>query len=146
MIKALFTAATLAGSVAAQEELLVQSTIGPIQGHYNYLGAREWLGIPYATPPVGELRWEYPQPLSPWDTVYDANFNSPGCIQTCNLPPGNCPEYGTSEDCLFLNIWGPSTPSPNPEGYPVFFWIHGGAFEQGNTHIQPTILLLLRPN
>lgn len=60
-----------------------------------------------------------------------AAFNAPGCQQVCNLPPGNCPEYGISEDCLYLSVWAPTEPSSDPAGYPVYFWIHGGAFEQG---------------
>jgi len=118
-------------AVAAQRELLVKTTLGPVQGHYNTVGVREWNGIPFAKPPVGDLRWEYPQSPNPWDRVYDASYMAPGCMQKCNLPPGNCPEYGISEDCLYLSIWAPTEPSKNPEGYPVFFWIHGGAFEQG---------------
>jgi para-nitrobenzyl esterase len=56
---------------------------------------------------------------------------APGCEQICNLPPGNCPVYGISEDCLYLSVYSPTEPSPDPAGYPVYFWIHGGAFEQG---------------
>lgn len=48
-------------AVAAQRELLVKTTLGPVQGHYNTVGVREWNGIPFAKPPVGDLRWEYPQ-------------------------------------------------------------------------------------
>jgi len=119
-------------AVSAQSELLAQTTLGLVQGHYNQLGVREWNGIPYATPPVGERRWAQSIPATPWgDNVYNANFMAPGCPQICNLPPGNCPEYGLSEDCLFLSVWSPTEPSSDPAGYPVYFWIHGGAFEQG---------------
>lgn len=62
---------------------------------------------------------------------YVADFDAPGCPQTCNLPPGNCPEFGTSENCLFLTVTAPTNPSADPAGYPVLFWMHGGAFEQG---------------
>jgi len=115
----------------AQEELLVKTTSGFVQGHYNPVGVREWQGIRYAKAPVGDLRWEYPVSPDPWADIFSADYNAPGCIQDCNLPPGNCPEYGTSEDCLFLSVWAPTEPSSDPNGYPVFFWIHGGAYEQG---------------
>lgn len=130
MIKAVIAVAGFL-LTAAQQELLVQTDLGPVQGHYNELGVREWSGIPYAKPPVGELRWEYPQSPEPWTSTYEANFQPPGCQQTCKLPPGNCPEHGQSEDCLYMTVMAPTKPSPDPEGYPVFFWIHGGAFEQG---------------
>jgi carboxylesterase type B len=124
----------LAGAAAtsyAQQELLVKTTAGSVQGHYAPLDVREWNGIPYATPPVGDLRWEQSTPAAPWESTYTANFMAPGCPQVCNLPPGNCPEYGTSEDCLYLSVWAPNKPSEDPAGYPVMFWVHGGAYEQG---------------
>ncbi len=82
---------------------------------------------------MGELRWQYPvTPKSfPDGSVYEANVNVQGCSQICKLPPGNCPEYGTGEDCLYLSVFAPSEPSTDPKGYPVLFWMHGGAFEQG---------------
>ena len=117
----------------AQEELLVKTEFGNVQGHYNELGAREWKGIPYASPPVGDLRWEYPKNPAPFSSTYDAVFNAPACAQVCNLPPGNCPDLsGTSEDCLYVTVMGPSEAPADPAGYPVFVWIHGGAYEQGN--------------
>ena len=114
----------------ADNDLLVATSSGLIQGHYNVAGVREWKGVPYAKPPVGSLRWQYPQPPEPWNETYDASFDAPGCPQECKLPPGNCPEYGISEDCLYLTVTSPVSPPPG-DGYPVFFWIHGGAFEQG---------------
>ena len=116
----------------AQQELLVQTDKGLVQGHYNYLGIREWNGIPYATPPVGELRWEYPKEAAPFESTYIANYNAPACAQHCKLPPGNCPDTsGISEDCLYVTVMAPKEVSADPAGYPVFVWIHGGAYEQG---------------
>eukprot|EP00286_Rhodomonas_abbreviata_P021392 CAMPEP_0181315022 /NCGR_PEP_ID=MMETSP1101-20121128/15141_1 /TAXON_ID=46948 /ORGANISM="Rhodomonas abbreviata, Strain Caron Lab Isolate" /LENGTH=538 /DNA_ID=CAMNT_0023422177 /DNA_START=17 /DNA_END=1633 /DNA_ORIENTATION=- len=122
----------LAGALAkTADPLLVDTDLGQVQGHIAYGNVREWNGIAYAQPPVGELRWEYPLSPDPSKEVFDASFMAPGCPQNCNLPPGNCPEYGTSEDCLFLSVWAPNKPSEDPAGYPVLFWIHGGAFTQG---------------
>lgn len=111
--------------------LLVETTLGKMQGHYNELDIKEWKGIRYSRAPVGEFRWTQSQFPEPSSDVYDANYNAFGCQQTCNLPPGNCPEYGQSEDCLFLTVMSPKEPSTDPAGYPVLLWLHGGAFEQG---------------
>lgn len=109
----------------AEEELLVATSAGMVQGHYNTAGIREWKGIPYSRPPVGALRWQYPQEPDNFDGTFIANYNAPGCQQICKLPPGNCPEYGQSEDCLYLTVMAP-TAAPPADGYPVMFWIHGG--------------------
>lgn len=132
MAKVLLTLSLISGIFAQQNDLLlVQTDLGQVQGHYNYLNVREWSGISYAKPPVGDLRWEYPQTPATYEGIYEATFNAPGCGQTCKLPPGNCPDYGISEDCLYLSVWAPAKPSVDPKGYPVIFWLHGGAFEQG---------------
>lgn len=112
--------------------LIVNTEYGAVKGHMNEKGVKEWKGIPFASPPVGDLRWEYPQPPAKFsESVYEANIDVKGCQQVCKLPPGNCPEYGQSEDCLYLTVTAPTEPSKDANGYPVFFWIHGGAFEQG---------------
>jgi carboxylesterase type B len=126
------TLGVLATSVSASDaELLIQTTLGPVKGSITERGVRLWAGLPYAEPPVGNLRWTYPQPPKPTTEVYDASYVAPGCQQDCQLPPGNCPEQ-VSEDCLYLSVTAPPEPSTDGNGYPVFFWIHGGAFEQGS--------------
>ena len=122
--------ACLAIVFGASPVLQVDTTLGPVLGHVN-AGVRVWKGIQYAKAPQGDLRWEYPQSPAKSSTVYVANFDAPGCPQDCKLPPGNCPSFGTSEDCLYLTVTAPAEPSPDQSGYPVLFWIHGGAFEQG---------------
>lgn len=127
---ALFYSTASAGS----SNLVVDTTHGAVAGYINEAGVRQWKGIPYASPPVGNLRWEYPVSPKAFTSVYNATYDAPGCPQLCNLPPGNCPDYGTSEDCLFLSVYAPAAnpdPAVYPNGYPVLFWIHGGAFEQG---------------
>jgi len=84
-------------------------------------------GVPYAAPPVGDLRWKPPQPLEPWDGVRECDrFGSPA-IQFNN------PEIG-SEDCLFLNIW--TTAKTNTEKRPVMVWIHGGGLAFGRSDLE----------
>ena len=112
------------------QDIIVDTTVGKIQEHVTASGIREFKGIPYAVPPIGDLRWEYPLPKEPFQNTYIANYDAPGCQQLCVLPPGNCPPT-LSEDCLYLTVMTPNEPSPDPEGYPVFFWMHGGAYEQG---------------
>ncbi|XP_070551779.1 carboxylesterase 4A-like [Ptychodera flava] len=83
-------------------------------------------GIPYAEPPVGDLRFRPPQSKAPWEGVHDATEFGPICIQ----PPDQFVDIGgaQSEDCLFLNIYAPKTAG---DLLPVMVWIHGGAFYVG---------------
>ncbi|MBW2713895.1 MAG: carboxylesterase family protein, partial [Deltaproteobacteria bacterium] len=83
----------------------------------------KFLGIPYAKPPVGNLRWEAPQPLS-WFGKRYAYSEQWACVQ------GGMPttSFGSAENCLYLNVWAPSTPGPHP----VMVWIHGGGLLTGS--------------
>ncbi len=87
-----------------------------------------WLGVPYAKPPVGELRWRAPQPPEPWTGVKQTKAFREPCAQYGGLMAmmdcGKIGEIIGGEDCLYLNIWRPQTLADN---LPVFFWIHGGA-------------------
>jgi para-nitrobenzyl esterase len=96
---------------------------------------RAFKGIPFAAPPVGELRWRAPQPPAPWRGVRAANKFGASCIQ--NIVPERKPwtyEFMThneiSEDCLTLNVWTGAKSSS--ERHPVFFYIYGGAFSEGS--------------
>ncbi|WP_085582394.1 MULTISPECIES: carboxylesterase/lipase family protein [unclassified Pseudomonas] len=84
-------------------------------------------GIPYATPPIGELRWRAPQPPKAWDGVRSADAFGPECMQVDKV--------AMSEDCLTLNIWRPAAASTQP--LPVMVWIYGGVLVHGATSLYP---------
>ncbi|XP_029020003.1 crystal protein [Betta splendens] len=92
-------------------------------------------GVPYADPPVGELRWKPPRPVSSWLGVYDATYPKAACMQSCSGPiSGECP-WRVSEDCLYLNIFVPldvDFGSLMQMPLPVMVWIHGGNFITGS--------------
>ncbi|MYN26069.1 carboxylesterase/lipase family protein [Duganella levis] len=93
-------------------------------------GLQTYLGIPYAAPPVGALRWRAPQPVAPWQGVKDASHYAAACAQTA--------EWITnpkSEDCLYLNVWAPAKMA-RAARLPVIVWIHGGGY-YGGTAAQP---------
>ncbi|MBQ2339348.1 MAG: carboxylesterase family protein, partial [Bacteroidaceae bacterium] len=108
----------------------VQGVEADIEGVYVYRG------IPYAAPPIRELRWKAPQPVVPWEGIMIADkFGHPG-YQSVHYPGGYTTEWGYgeespySEDCLYLNVW---TKAPGQVGkkLPVALWIHGGGYREG---------------
>ncbi|WP_421824568.1 carboxylesterase/lipase family protein [Flagellimonas oceanensis] len=109
---------------------MVQTASGTLQGSSEN-GVDSFKGIPYAAPPVGEYRWRPPQPVTPWEGVRDASQYGPNCAQSgWGAAPGTIVE-GSSEDCLYLNLWKPSSASENAQ-LPVMVWIHGGGFVGGS--------------
>ena len=112
--------------VSAPPAPTAQTTTGTVEGTAT-AGMHRFLGIPYAQPPVGALRWAAPRPAAAWTGTRAAKAFGRHCPQKDTSPLSY---YGTadgSEDCLFLNVYTPATPGPHP----VLVWIHGGAFIYG---------------
>jgi len=111
--------------------IVAQTSSGELHGvaSGNLVG---FLGIPYAKPPVGELRWAPPLALETSDTVRDAKSFGPNCLQPAS-PFGGAET--SSEDCLYLNVWAPADYRAGKADYPVLFWIHGGAYVIGSGNL-----------
>jgi para-nitrobenzyl esterase len=114
-------------SGARPPQLAVHVTDGWLRGTVSH-GAREFLGVPYAAPPVYHLRFAAPRPARPWRGIRSATVRGPACVQF--QPMGVRNNQATSEDCLYLDIYTPAGTRPG-DNLPVVFWIHGGNFTQG---------------
>jgi para-nitrobenzyl esterase len=86
-----------------------------------------WKGIPFAAPPVGELRWAPPEPHPGWEGLRETTEFGAMCMQKMASAEKLVHKTGMSEDCLFLNIWRPKKPGK----FPVMLWIHGGGYTIG---------------
>ena len=107
---------------------------GAVSGKVLASGVKAYLGIPYAAPPVGELRWRDPQPVKPWKGVYHADRKMPECMQV--LRPHNINNYfgeePTSENCLYMNVWAPPSARAGAK-LPVIVFIYGGGGTIGSS-------------
>ena len=108
----------------------VQGVTADLPGVYVYRG------IPYAAPPIGDLRWKEPQPVKPWEGVLDASEFGHPSYQAVHYPGNYFTEWGygeekqCSEDCLYLNVWT-KYPGQVDRKAPVAVWIHGGGYREG---------------
>jgi para-nitrobenzyl esterase len=112
------------------DEFLVRSTSGPLRGVARTDGGAEFLGIPYAQPPVGDLRWHEPLPAKPWIGVRTAGSFGAPCAQPVIGDWNRHDAEAAKEDCLFLNVMTPVWPAKQP--LPVMLWFHGGGNEGGS--------------
>jgi para-nitrobenzyl esterase len=108
-----------------------QSTAGAIQGEVVD-GSGEFKCIPFAAPPVGELRWKAPQPAAPWQGVRKTVAFGPACLQGPILAQMGS-TAAQSEDCLYIDVWTPANSAGDK--LPVIAWIYGGGFNSGATSV-----------
>lgn len=127
---ALFTAFPL--TAHASDSLVVKTDNGDVRGAITTDGqVRAFKGIPFAAPPVGDLRWKPPQPASSWQGVRDAAQFSARCMQSGGADSHVFRDRGASEDCLTLNVWTPA--HAKQRKLPVMVWIYGGGFRAGGS-------------
>jgi para-nitrobenzyl esterase len=114
------------------DPLTVKTEQGKVHGKYiNAQQVRAFLGIPYAAPPVGDLRWRPPADPEHWSGVRDATRYGNRCMQGHPFLDMVFQDPGPSEDCLYLNVFAPAKAKPRNK-LPVMFWIHGGGYVAGS--------------
>src|SRR5580704_868171 len=109
---------------AAAKTPAIATEAGAISG-VREGGLSVYKGVPFAAPPVGDLRWRAPAPLAHWTGTRNANAFAPACMQDGVSMPGETPPV-VSEDCLYLNLWAPANSAH--QHLPVIVWIYGGGF------------------
>src|SRR5919202_514450 len=124
----LLTSALAAGAQAPDR---VKTENGVVEGKGRQpSGVRIFEGIPFARPPVGDLRWREPQPVKDWQGVRRADRFGPRCVQHPIFGDMNFRSDGMSEDCLYLNVWTPAR--SGRERLPVLVYFYGGGFVAGD--------------
>ena len=122
--------------------------LGEVLGYTTEDGAHAWLGLPFARPPTGDLRWRAPEPPEPWSEVRDALEFGERCVQFPGPMSGGDGVSTGSEDCLYLNVFAPRFEAGSvPRGeqrLPVMLWIHGGGNTIGGARIYEGSVLAQR--
>jgi para-nitrobenzyl esterase len=118
-------------AVGYADSLTVKTADGKVQGKtINDGKVKAFLGLPYAAPPVGDLRWKAPEPVVKWKGERDGTTFGPHCAQGRVFDDMVFQDAKPSEDCLFLNVYAPND-STDKSKLPVMFWIHGGGYAGG---------------
>lgn len=118
--------------MAHADPLTVKTAQGKVQGKtINGGKVRAFLGLPYAAPPVGQLRWRAPEPPAKWKGKRDATKYGAHCYQGHVYSDQSFQDAGPSEDCLYLNVFTPAN-AKSKSKLPVMFWIHGGGYSGGS--------------
>jgi para-nitrobenzyl esterase len=139
----LYALALLASLVATAHAQVVEQPVpgdpvridsGRLAGKMLPSGVKAYFGVPFAAPPVRELRWREPQPVQPWQGVFNADRKGPECIQVLRRKNLNhyFGEEATSEDCLTLNVWAPAHARPGAK-LPVIVFMYGGGYSIGSS-------------
>jgi len=122
----------LPSAVYASNPLIIKTDKGKVRGSFTTdRQVRAFNGIPYATPPIGDLRWQPPRPAAKWKGVRDATKFGSRCMQAQVYSDMTFRDPGPSEDCLTLNVWTPA--KAKKAALPVMVWIYGGGFMAGGT-------------
>jgi carboxylesterase type B len=141
-LAAIFLAALVPGHAALPAATLpqtIQVDTGSVKGVLNEKSAvTSFKGIPFAAPPIGDLRWKAPVPAAKWTGVLDAEHFGNSCVQVTRHGTSGGRAFSsesrvpneTSEDCLYLNVWTPAKTSSDK--LPVMVWIYGGGFQVGS--------------
>ena len=130
MRRAIVAAICLASVVPVLAADRVKTTNGTVEGTTEQSGIRAYRGIPFAAPPVGDLRWRAPQPVKNWEGVRSATQFGPRCVQAALFSDMNFRSNGMSEDCLYLNVWTPA--KSGSDRLPVLVYFFGGGFVAGD--------------
>jgi para-nitrobenzyl esterase len=125
--KSLGTSASTSAGTNPDTPLVVATAGGTVRGQ-AVAATDEFLGIPYAAPPVGALRWQPPRPPAPWHGIRAATSYAPHCPQ----PSSTFGQASTSEDCLYLNVFTSAT--NKARNLPVMVWVHGGSLRTGESN------------
>ena len=115
------------GSIVSNQ---VKVANGTLEGATEASGIRSFKGVPFAAPPVGNLRWREPQPVKNWSNVRDAKQFGPRAMQLPVFGDMGFRSNGMNEDCLYLNVWTPA--KTNKERLPVLVYFYGGGFVAGD--------------